>query len=154
MLRSSRVLLLCSDPSASAAFRLILAPHAILVLAGHLPEALDLLAKSPFDAVLCAWRFDLGTWNDALSAVKRAHPDLPVIVFSSTGGEREWVEVLDAGAFDLLVSPYTQRTILPPIEHALASHEARVLRRQSREKPGSSADLKVFAATGAGGRGE
>jgi hypothetical protein len=33
--------------------------------------------------------------------------------------------VLQAGAFDLLVAPYLERTVLPVLEQAVASYEAR-----------------------------
>ena len=53
--------------------------------------------------------------------VQHRDPDLPVIVLSRTAGEHEWVAVLEAGAFDLLVPPYRQQALLAVLEQASAS---------------------------------
>ena len=55
-------------------------------------------------------------------------PDLPVVVFSATGGEQEWVRVLEAGAFDLLVAPYQKQTVIAILEQAVATYQARWFR--------------------------
>jgi DNA-binding NtrC family response regulator len=75
------------------------------------------------------WSFHKGTWNDALEQVRQRSPNLPVIVFCRSGGEQEWVEVLEAGGFDLLVPPYQKDTVLPVLEHAVVSHDARRCRQ-------------------------
>jgi DNA-binding NtrC family response regulator len=50
---------------------------------------------------------------------------LPVILLSRIGGESEWLEVIEMGAFDLLVPPYDESYVLSLIEHAAASRLAR-----------------------------
>ena len=37
-------------------------------------------------------------------------------------------EVLEAGAFDLLTEPYSERAVLSVVEHAFASRDARATR--------------------------
>ena len=56
-----------------------------------------------------------------MEKVEKPHLRIPVIVLSRCGGEKQWVEVLQAGAFDLLVPPYNSYQILAVLEHALAS---------------------------------
>jgi len=128
MLRNPNVLLLCSDAKQAVVLREILSEHAVLTPAGNLSELTALLESSFYDAVFCAWSFHRGNWNDALLEARRLHPDLPVIIFSSTAGEEEWTRVLEAGAFDLLAPPYQKRAVLSALEQATASYEARLLR--------------------------
>ncbi|MBI4458583.1 MAG: hypothetical protein HY648_00820, partial [Acidobacteria bacterium] len=90
-------------------------------------ELRKVLAKDAYDAMFCGWSYHQGTWQDALKEVLQQCPELPVIVFCRAGGEREWLEALEAGAFDLLVAPYVKRNVYPLLEHAIASSEARRL---------------------------
>ena len=129
MLRQPNILLLCGDESQTPSLRDVLSNHARVTSAADLLELKVLLENACFDAVFCAWSFRLGNWRSALHEVQRLNPDLPVIVFSTTGGEREWVDVLDAGGFDLLTDPYRNNTVLPALEQATASYDARLLKR-------------------------
>ena len=63
--------------------------------------------------------------NPGLEDLRKPDPDLPVIVVSRTGEEKEWIEVIEVGAFDLLVPPYCERTVLPVPIQAAVSREAR-----------------------------
>src|SRR5262245_38401554 len=98
MLRHPNILLLSSDEQQAIGLRNVLSKHAILTAAADLGELSVLLQCSVYDALFCEWSFDRGTWNDALSAVQRFYPEMPVIVFSRTAGEEEWTKALDAGA--------------------------------------------------------
>jgi DNA-binding NtrC family response regulator len=62
-----------------------------------------------------------------LRNIQESHPGLPVIVLSSSPENREWDEVLEAGAFDLLVPPYDERAVLAVLEQASSSREALAL---------------------------
>lgn len=132
MLRCPRILLLCSDEIEARKIDVLLSKHALVSRACNLSELSALLESTCFDAVFCAWTFHCGTWKNALLEALRFQPELPVLVFSSTGGEREWVEVLDSGAFDFLVPPYTRENVLALLEQAMASHDARILQRAVR----------------------
>src|SRR4029077_13857302 len=89
------------------------------------------LENGSYDAIFCGWSFHKGVRDAVLQMMWQRSPDLPVIVFCGTGGEQEWIEVLEAGGFDLLVPPYQESTVLPVLEHAIVSHEARRFRRNS-----------------------
>ena len=131
MLRQPNILLLCGGEAQTVSLCDVLSNHARVTSAADLLELKVLLENGFFDAVFCAWSFSLGNWRGALHEVQRLNPDLPVIVFSTTGGEREWVDVLDAGGFDLLTDPYRNNTVLPALEHATASYSARLLKRNA-----------------------
>ena len=84
-----------------------------------------LLSKGGYDALFCGWEIAGGTWHDALNAVQQRAAELPVIVVARLGGEKQWVEVLGQGAFDMIAEPYQMRSIRYLLEHAAASKAAR-----------------------------
>ena len=125
MLTYPNVLLLTSDAREAAELQRLLSRYVVLTCAGTLEELLELLENGRYDALFCAWSFDSGTWKEALQEVQKRYPGIPLIVLSPCGAEREWLEVLDAGAFDLLAMPYQERMFLAVIEQAGASGQAR-----------------------------
>jgi DNA-binding NtrC family response regulator len=76
---------------------------------------------SGFDAFLCEWCYQGGTWKEAVESVHRQAPELPVIVVCRTGGEEEWVEVLQAGGVDLITAPFSEEEVLAALQRAVAS---------------------------------
>ena len=125
MLSQPKVLLISSDEMEASTWEEILRDHVMLKSVRSLPELKKSLESDAYDAVFCDWSFHLGTWQDALQQVRQRCPDLPVIIFCRAGSEREWLTVLEAGAFDLLAAPYQQPTVLYVLEQAVASYEAR-----------------------------
>lgn len=91
---------------------------AIVTKVGSFCSAVELMKAGNYDALICDWEFDDGNWEMALRKLREQHQQIPFIVFHHCGGEPEWVEVLQAGAFDLLTPPYTGRQILALLEHA------------------------------------
>ena len=132
MLSRPEVLLLNSNPEETLLLVLILSQHVDLTLVQNLSEVQEVLAESRYDAAFCGWTFQSGTWEEALKDVQRYNPDLPVIIFRQTGNERDWVKVLEAGAFDLLLAPYEQRAFLAVLEQAVASTDGGRLRHNSQ----------------------
>ncbi|MBI3894974.1 MAG: response regulator [Acidobacteria bacterium] len=127
MLSKPKVLLLSSDEAETSLLKEILGDRVVLKSIKSLTELRSILESDNYDAMFCGWSFHQGTWHEALGQIKQRYPNLPVIVFSRAGGEKEWLEALEAGAFDLLVAPYMKRNVLPVLEHAVASYEARRL---------------------------
>ena len=119
MQTNPKVLLLGSGPEASLLAE-ILAPFAVVTRLEKIPEAFKPLEGENYNALFCPWEFPEGTWRTVLEEVQNRGLDVPVIVFCHWGGEREWTEVLEAGAFDLLVPPYSSYQMLAVLEHALA----------------------------------
>jgi len=144
-------ILLLSSPESECALQLqaALAQQVELVTASSLAECRHLLETSerpaPFtaaglpelsrqsepaeaagyDAFLCDWCYQGGTWKEALELVRRKAPHLPVIVICRTGGEPEWMEVLQAGAFDMVCAPFSTEEVLSTLEHAAALQQER-----------------------------
>lgn len=141
-----RVLML-SNPACECALLLkeAIGRHVDLVTAGSLAECLRMLhgtysrassvayepprfssrAKAEeaasFDAFLCDWCYMGGTWRTALDLIRRRAPQLPVIVICRAGGEQEWVEVLQAGAFDMIAAPFSADDVLSVLTNAVAA---------------------------------
>lgn len=126
MLRVPNVLLLVCDEAVRAILQRLLGPHAELTWVCNEQEMTQRLEQASYDALFCADSLCIGSWQGALEKVQLLYPNLPVIILSGTAGEREWVEVLEAGAFDLLGPPYYERILLAVLEQALDSHEARL----------------------------
>lgn len=119
------ILLLVSEDKETAVVRELLQEHGIVTCAGNLPELRTLLRKNSYDALFCAWSFHTGTWSEVLEIVREESPEVPTIVLSRVGTEREWTAALEAGAFDLLIPPFRKHSLLAVLEQASASREAR-----------------------------
>ena len=120
-----KVLLISDDEMEASVLEGILTEHVVLRNVRDLAELQTALGKGSYDALFCGWSFRHNTWSDTLKQIQQRCPDLPVIVFSRTAGEREWLQVIEAGGFDLLTAPYLMRHVLPVLQHAVVSHEAR-----------------------------
>ena len=125
--RRSVLVLAGGDPGAVLVSE-VLARHADLSIVSNIQEMLQRLAESPCDVLVCDWRFPLGTWRDALETVQGIYPELPVIVVHRAGREKEWFETLEAGAFDLVTEAHSEHAVLSLFEHAVATHDARLVR--------------------------
>jgi DNA-binding NtrC family response regulator len=126
MLRNPNVLLLSGQTDETAVLQDTLSQHVILTPVHTIDELVARLDGGNYDALFCASSFQTGTWIDVLEEVQIHGTDLPIIILGTTSDETEWLRVLEAGAFDLLVPPYAQGTLLAVLEQASASREARV----------------------------
>jgi DNA-binding NtrC family response regulator len=106
----------------------ILAQCASVTRVLTVPAALPTQESATYDAVFCDWDCADGTWRDVLSKLKEMRLPIPLVVLSRCGCEKEWVEVLEAGAFDFLVPPYTGTQLRAVLEHAIASSQPRMAR--------------------------
>ena len=134
--------LLLSSPESECAISLqeALAPHGELTVASSLAECVRLLEgpaysaarvapgpvawlkegkTSGFDAFLVGWQCYQGSWKEAVELIHHRAPELPVIVVCRTGGESEWVEVLQAGAVDMIGAPFVEEEILSALMRAV-----------------------------------
>jgi DNA-binding NtrC family response regulator len=122
-----KVLLFKSNDVDLISLRKALRAHARVTEVGTLSDLARLLGEGDYDALFCGWEIAGGTWQDALNEVQQRASELPVVVAARLGGEKQWVEVLGRGAFDMITAPYQMRTILYLLEHAAASKAARTL---------------------------
>jgi len=114
------ILLVGSDPDGSLLGEMLTHYAAVTRVEG-ISEALANLETKDYDVLFCQWEIAEESWKSILQEIQKRGREMPVIVFSHCGGEREWTQVLEAGAFDLLVPPYRSYQILTVLEHALAS---------------------------------
>lgn len=125
MLGTSNILLLSNDELEIAVLREMLCEQVLLMPVNNLIDVAIYLKTGNCDAILCSWSFHRGFWGDAVDEIRALDPDLPVIILCRSGGESEWVQALEAGAFDLLVTPYRKAEVLGVVEQAGASCQAR-----------------------------
>jgi DNA-binding response OmpR family regulator len=75
-------------------------------------EAFGTLARDRIAAIICQDHLPDGSWQDLQSAVATL-PDPPnVLVLSDTMDEGLWPEVLNLGAYDVLVTPLDKAEVL------------------------------------------
>ena len=86
-------------------------------------ETLQHFKSREFDVLFCAWEIQDGTWSDLMEVLQNEKLQLPTIVYYHCGGEAEWTEALDHGAFDLIVPPFDPYKLTVLLEHAMASRE-------------------------------
>jgi len=76
------------------------------------------LAK--FDLVICDLDNGSGVWKHLLDRIRMQRLDTQLVLASQKAAEREWLEALQLGAFDLLVRPYSKSEVRRVITNALA----------------------------------
>jgi DNA-binding NtrC family response regulator len=122
-----KVLLLTGDDNEVCSLRDVLGRHASLFHARGLSE-MKLRLEGDFDVLFCS---SVYFRQGALKEITKLYPELPVIVLSRAGGDEEWMEVLGAGAFDLLVCPCQEPGVRCLMQQAVDSHQARKAQRFS-----------------------
>jgi len=91
--------------------------------ASGLRAGLKVLEKEPIDIVLCDVKLPDGSGVDVCVEV-RAWSNLPIIVLSAVGDEREKVRALDAGADDYITKPFSPRELVARVKAVLRRCEA------------------------------
>ena len=108
----------------------MLGAHGLTVTAlGSGPEALEELARQPYDVILLDVRMPGMDGLATLAAIKKAHPDCEVIILTGHASVDAAAEIIRLGASEFLLKPC-------PIEEILAKIETtydRKLARQERE---------------------
>jgi DNA-binding NtrC family response regulator len=126
------ILLIGDDTLEMRHLRTIFSRAARVAQAEDLPDAFQKLAAMDYDMVIADWSFHCGTWQAALRQIRAVYPALPVIVLSRAEGleqsMREWVSVVEEGAFDVLAPRITESAAMALMEHAVATGEARAMR--------------------------
>lgn len=78
------------------------------------------LAETPANVVLCLT--DGLDWRAALTAVQRAGQATPVVFLTRGADVPVWLEMLDAGAFDLLERRYRVQELQWVVSNAIGHH--------------------------------
>ncbi len=103
-------------------------------------QALDLLAKWPFDLVLTDLKMPGMNGIELLKRVREEYPDVVVILITAFGTVESAVEAVKAGAYDYIVKPVNMDGLRLVIERALQHlqlvEEVRQLRTALNQKYG------------------
>jgi DNA-binding response OmpR family regulator len=117
--------------------------------ASSLADAKQLLARFQTHVVVCDRKLRDGDWKDMLEIVS-ALPNPPqLIVVSKDADERLWAEVLNRGAWDVLLKPFHPKEVYQSI-HLAWRHwldGCRVRERIAAPKSGKAASSGTHVAT-------
>jgi DNA-binding NtrC family response regulator len=126
----SRVLIIEDDPiildTLSSALRLKL-PHVNVDTADSALTALERIRSTDYAAILCDAHQPRLEGIGFVRAVHKIHPQCPVLLLIEKHQEDLFRQAMDAGAYDVLVKPVEEGTLLFAIRRAV---EASRLRRQ------------------------
>jgi DNA-binding NtrC family response regulator len=119
------------------------------VTAATLAEAAEQLESSHFHVVLSERKLADGDWKKVLEITSRMVEPAQLIVLSRDGDERLWAEVLNLGAWDVLVKPFhpkeVYRTIHSAWQHGSASVRRRPADIASTSRPAAAAPIARVA---------
>ena len=87
--------------------------------ANSIEQTTKILAKEPFDLLMCDIRFDDGDGIALLRKVRKRFPELPVLMMSGYAGPDAARESIAAGAFELLTKPIIDDELHTAITRAL-----------------------------------
>jgi len=117
-----RVLVVDDEPQILRGLRVILTNAGYRVeLADDRATALDAVAARPPDAIVLDLVLPDGSGVDVCREVRR-WSELPIIVLSAVGDEREKVRALDAGADDYVTKPFGVDELLARLRAVLRRH--------------------------------
>jgi CheY-like chemotaxis protein len=86
-------------------------------------EAADWLSSNSARVVICDGTLPDGDWRAVWEGV-RSRPDPPVFIVSASWTDaRLWAELLNVGAYDVLVKPYEKSEVSRILQHACRTFE-------------------------------
>lgn len=95
-------------------------------------EGLQGLAEAKHDLVILDVMLPDGNGVDVLRAIKKTHPDLPVIMMTAYGSVDNAVSAMKEGAFHYLTKPFANEEVLLLVEKALDACRLREENRRLR----------------------
>ncbi|MFB3855136.1 MAG: sigma-54-dependent transcriptional regulator [Vicinamibacterales bacterium] len=123
------ILVVDDDPSVTASLTLLLKQAGYASQAAGSPgQALSWLARHECRLVLQDMNFSRKTTGEEglglIRTIRKAHPDLPVILMTAWGSIPLAVEGMKAGASDFITKPWTNEQLLHAVRTALGLAEA------------------------------
>ena len=97
-------------------------------------EGLDVLSRRSFDLVLTDFRLPDMDGLDLISEIKKAKPDIPVIVITGYSDVKQAVKVIQLGASEYVTKPIFPEEILVHIKNAL-TEKTEVKHKNDESKP-------------------
>jgi len=122
-LPAERITLLAIEPNQDDCQSLlaVLAADTRIRWASSFREATTLMHQSVPDLVLCDRDLPDGTWKDVFREAEGMRPRPAVVVVSRKPDERLWAEVLNFGAWDMLLKPFDRTEVLRMV-HGVCLH--------------------------------
>ncbi len=109
-------------------------------------EALDWLSHEPAPVVLCEESLPDGTWKDLLAEVV-SMPDSPILIVTSRlADDLLWAEVLNLGAYDLLMKPFEMSEVFRVVSLAWRHWKNNWEKARAREKAMGAATARTTPA--------
>jgi two-component system, NtrC family, response regulator len=124
------ILVIDDDTSVTASLSLLLKQGGYRSRTAASPDdALEVLRREPCDLVIQDMNFSRRTSGDEglalLAAIRREHPQLPVVLITAWGSIALAVEGMKAGAADFVTKPWTNAHLLQTVETILGVTAAR-----------------------------
>jgi DNA-binding NtrC family response regulator len=136
------ILIIDDNPAVATALEVLFSLHEIAALHAETPQlGLELLLHEPVDLVIQDMNFSSDTTSGAegealFAAIRRLHPDLPVILLTAWTHLPSAVALIKAGAADYMAKPWDEARLLATVNNLLELVEARreLDQRHLREK--------------------
>jgi two-component system response regulator AtoC len=93
-------------------------------------DALDVVGRDDVDLVLTDLRMPGVSGRELLQEIKRARPNLPVILMTAYSTVKDAVQVIKEGAFDYIAKPFEMDELTATVENALRLYD--VIRDNAR----------------------
>lgn len=122
--------------------RMLLPLSLALEHAGEVSEARRKLAEKSYGVILTEARLPDGNWIDVLNLVNDLALTSILIVTDPLADELLWAEVLNLGAYDLLVQPFDAGEV----QRILFSASLRSLQKSASSQPAASGESRMQAA--------
>ena len=134
---TARILFVDDDPGLSEVVELLLTGEGYAVVcASSVKAGLERLRRTRIDLVITDLRLPDGTGLDAIAAIRRLRPELPIIMITSFSSLESAIGALRAGAVDYIVKPFDNDEFLYSVARALNE------RRMTRENALLKRNLK------------
>ncbi len=88
--------------------------------AGNGQEALDAVAKGPYDIILMDWNMPTMSGIDAVRGIRAAGVNTPIIMVTTEAEKSRIIEAIKAGAQNYVIKPFEPATIIGKIKDTLA----------------------------------
>jgi DNA-binding NtrC family response regulator len=86
-------------------------------------EVKELIRGGGYDLVITDLKMPLVDGLDLIEIVKKADPNLPIVIITGYGTKETAEEALKKGAYDFITKPFRKATILSTINGALEQKE-------------------------------
>ncbi|MBI2816511.1 MAG: response regulator [Acidobacteria bacterium] len=121
-----KILVVLSPHRRSELLRILEGKNLQIYFASDFREAQEKLqGHSRYDLLLSDEQLPDGSWRDLLQFLLESKTPCEMIVCSRCGDEQLWAEVLQCGAYDLLVEPFERQEVDRIIQSAIENQYMR-----------------------------